>query len=83
MVPAAAAWAAEFTRAMGAPRHVRGLTRGVVDASLATVSASSGADDALVAMLTDAVLTCQGLALADRSAGAMSERFESGELTSR
>lgn len=82
-VPAAAAWAAEFTRAMGTPRHVRGLTRGIVDASIATVAASSGADDALVAMLTDAVLTCQGLALADRSAGAMSERFEPSELTSR
>ena len=47
---------------MGPPRHVRGLTRGIVDASLATVSASSDADGALVAMLTDAVLTCQDLA---------------------
>ena len=63
-VPTAAAWAEDFTRAMGPPRHVRGLTRGMVDASLTTLSASSDADDALVAMLTDAVLTCQDLAAA-------------------
>ena len=67
-VPTAAAWAEEFTRAMGPPRHVRGLTRGIVDASLTTVSASSDADDALVAMLTDAVLTCQGLGAAGTAA---------------
>ncbi|MET0789532.1 MAG: hypothetical protein ABWY33_09840 [Cellulomonas sp.] len=81
-VPAAAAWAEEFTRAMGPPRHVRGLTRGMVDASIATVSASSDADDALVAMLTDAVLTCQDLAHAgaaaviDRSRDATPARFD-------
>lgn len=63
-VQAATAWAEEFTREMGAPRHVRGLTRGIVDLSLTTVSAASDADDALVAMLTDAVLTCQDLAAA-------------------
>ena len=68
-VPAAAAWAEEFTRAMGPPRHVRGLTRGMVDASLTTVSAASDADDALVAMLTDAVLTCQDLAVVGRLPG--------------
>lgn len=80
-VPTAALWADEFTRAMGPPRHVRGLTRGIVDAAVTTVSASSDADDALVAMLTDAVLTCQDLAVAraaaivDHSRGAAPERF--------
>jgi len=75
-VPAAAAWAGDFTRAMGPPRHVRGLTRGIVDASIATVSAASDADDALVAMLTDAVLTCQDLAVIDRSRWPTAERFD-------
>jgi len=75
-VPAAAAWAEDFTRAMGPPRHVRGLTRGIVDVSLATVSASSDADDALVAMLTDAVLTCQDLAVIDRARSTRPERFD-------
>ncbi|MEZ0448860.1 hypothetical protein [Cellulomonas sp. ICMP 17802] len=78
-VPAAAAWATEFTQAMGAPHHVRGLTRGMVDAAVATVSASSDADDALVAMLTDAVLTCQELAVAaaaDTSREAAPARFD-------
>jgi len=80
--PTAAEWAEEFTRAMGAPRHVRGLTRGMVDASITIVSAASDADDALVAMLTDAVLTCQDLARAraaaviDRSREATPERFD-------
>ena len=80
-VPTAAAWAEEFTRAMGEPRHVRGLTRGIVDASITTVSAASDADDALVAMLTDAVLTCQDFSLAgavpaiERSREATLERF--------
>lgn len=60
-VPEATAWAEEFTRAMGAPRHPRGLTRGIVDAAIAAV-ASRGSDAALVAMLTDAVLTCRALA---------------------
>lgn len=88
------AWAERFTRAMGAPRHVRGLARRVVDVSVATVTAApgtaasgaaasgtaapgtaapgtaaSGADDALVAMLTDAVGTCLRLSDgADRDA---------------
>ncbi|KQY22948.1 hypothetical protein ASD16_10105 [Cellulomonas sp. Root485] len=75
-VPAAAAWAEDFTRAMGPPRHVRGLTRGIVDVSLATVSAASDADDALVAMLTDAVLTCQDLAVIDRARSTRPERFD-------
>jgi hypothetical protein len=57
---------------MGPPRHVRGLTRGIVDASLATVSASTDAEDALIAMLTDAVLTCQDLA--DAGADAVLDR---------
>lgn len=79
-VPTAAAWAEDFTRAMGPPRHVRGLTRGIVDASVTTVSASSDADGALVAMLTDAVLTYQDLAVggavaSDRSRGTTPERF--------
>ena len=52
------------------PRHVRGLTRGMVDASIAAVSASSDADDALVVMLTDVVFTCQDLAGIDGSRGA-------------
>ena len=75
-VPAAAAWAEDFTRAMGPPRHVRGLSRGIVDVSLATVSAASDADDALVAMLTDAVLTCQDLAVIDRARSTRPERFD-------
>jgi len=80
-VPTAAAWAEEFTRAMGAPRRVRGLTRGIVDIAVTTVSAASDADDALVAMLTDAVLICQGhsipgaVAVVDPSREAMLERF--------
>ncbi|QHT57271.1 hypothetical protein GXP71_15100 [Cellulomonas sp. H30R-01] len=60
--PGDAAWAERFTRAMGAPRRVRGLTRRVVEVSVATVAAAPDADDALVAMLSDAVGTCQGLA---------------------
>ncbi|MDQ0372410.1 hypothetical protein [Cellulomonas humilata] len=75
-VPTAAAWAEDFTRAMGPPRHVRGLTRGIVDAAFTSVSASSDADDALVVMLTDAVLTCQDLASVDRSRSAAPERFD-------
>lgn len=61
-VPAAdVVWAERFTRAMGAPRHVRGLTRRIVEVSVATVAAAPDADDALVAMLTDAVATCVAL----------------------
>ena len=66
---------------MGAPRHVRGLTRGIVDASIATVSAASDADDALVAMLTDAVLACRDLAHADHSRGATPETVRSSART--
>ncbi|MDC7122673.1 hypothetical protein OMK64_14130 [Cellulomonas fimi] len=55
-------WAERFTRAMGVPRHVRGLTRRIVEVSVATVAAAPDADDALVAMLTDAVGTCEALA---------------------
>lgn len=59
--PADVAWAERFTRAMGAPRHVRGMTRRVVDVSVAAVAASPDADPALVAMLADAVGTCRAL----------------------
>lgn len=54
-------WAERFTRAMGATRHVRGLSRRIVDVCVATVAAPPDADGALVAMLTDAVETCQAL----------------------
>ncbi|GCD19428.1 hypothetical protein CTKZ_09900 [Cellulomonas algicola] len=56
------AWAERFTRAMGAPRRVRGLARRVVEVSVATVAALPDADDALVALLEDAVDTCRALA---------------------
>ncbi|AEE47764.1 hypothetical protein [Cellulomonas fimi] len=59
--PGDIAWAERFTRAMGVPRRARGLTRMVVEVSVATVAAAPHADDALVAMLTDAVGACQRL----------------------
>lgn len=59
--PGDIAWAERFTRAMGAPRRARGLTRMVVEVSVATVAAAPDADGALVALLEDAVATCVAL----------------------
>lgn len=67
-VPEAAAWAEQFTQEMGNPRHVRGLTRGIVDMALAAVARQPGADETLVAMLSDAVATCQALAAREAAA---------------